>query len=136
MPLYQKICIAIVFVFFAVVGGPAHFWDSDFFVKIMPPYLPYHLEIVYISGFFEILGGLGLLYAPTRHYAGYGLLVLTVAVFPANIHMAMHPELFTEFFPPDLQEHAAFLLRFVRLPLQLVILALIWFASQPKHAKH
>ena len=88
----------------------------------MPPYLPYHLELVYLSGVCEILGGLGVLLRPIRRFAGYGLIALLVAVFPANIHMAssaMHAE--------GLSGYALLLL--LRLPFQFVIGAWVYFCA-------
>ena len=58
---------------------------------------PLHLEAVYLSGLFEILGGVGVLIARTRSIAGWGLLVLLIAVYPANIYMALTPEAFPDF---------------------------------------
>jgi uncharacterized membrane protein len=69
--------------------GSLHFAMPEGFVKIVPPFLPEKLWLVYISGVFEILGGLGLLIPRTRKAAGWGLLVLLVAVFPANIYHAL-----------------------------------------------
>ncbi len=60
----------------------------------MPPIFPLHLEAVYLSGLFEILGGVGVLIARTRSIAGWGLLALLIAVYPANIYMALTPEAF------------------------------------------
>ena len=60
----------------------------------MPPMFPLHLEAVYLSGLFEILGGVGVLIARTRSIAGWGLLALLIAVYPANIYMALTPEAF------------------------------------------
>mgnify|MGYP004283951599 CR=1 FL=1 len=78
--------------FFYVAVGVYHFVNPDFFLAIMPPYLPLHLELVYLSGFFEILLG-GLLCVPkTQKLAGWGLILLLIAVFPANIHLAMSAE--------------------------------------------
>ena len=57
---------------------------------------PLHLEAVYLSGLFEILGGVGVLIARTRSIAGWGLLVLLIAVYPANIYMALTPEAFPD----------------------------------------
>jgi uncharacterized membrane protein len=105
---------------FFLAGGIAHFLYAEFFVAIMPPYLPAHLALVHVSGVLEILGGLGVLHAATRRAAGVGLLVLVVAVFPANLHMALHPEQFAVF--PSWALYA-------RLPLQLVILAWVWWAA-------
>src|SRR5438046_4068153 len=68
--------------------GIAHFVRPDGFVKIMPRMLPAPLALVLVSGFFEIAGGAGLFFERTRRAAGYGLVALYVAVFPANINMA------------------------------------------------
>ena len=70
-----------------VLVGVSHFTDPETFLAIMPPYLPWHLELVYLSGLFEILGGVGLLIPQLRRTAAWGLLALLVAVFPANIYM-------------------------------------------------
>jgi len=103
-----------------------HFTSPDFFVDIVPPYLPAPLALVYVSGVFEILGGVGVLIPVTRRWAGYGLLALLVAVYPANIHMALHPEQFPDMSPTSL---------YVRLPFQFVFAALVWFgACSPKSA--
>lgn len=97
------------------------FHQYRFFVAIMPPYLRYHTEIVYISGIFEILGAIGILIPAWRQWAGNGLLLLVVCVSPANIHMWLYPELF-----PDVPE--AFLS--VRLVVQVALLALIWWCTR------
>lgn len=114
-----RIAAVILVALYFLIGGVTHFTSPEFFVAIMPPYLPYHLEIVWISGVFEILGGLGLLIPRTRLLAGYGLIALTIAVSPANIHMAMNPNLF-----PDVSSA----LLYFRLVLQLFLLWLIWFS--------
>jgi len=57
-------------------------------MKIMPPYLPYHQELVYLSGAFEIIFGIMLLFERTRFFAAWGLVLLLIAVFPANIYLA------------------------------------------------
>ena len=121
MLTWKNLGLAIVFLFF-FGGGVTHFTDADFFVAIMPPYLGWHLEIVYISGVFEILGAIGILIPKLRQWAGNGLfLLLTICVTPANIHMWLNPELF-----PDVPE--AFLT--VRLILQVLLLALIWWSTR------
>ena len=73
-----------------VAIGVAHFIEPDAFVRIMPPWVPWHLAMVYLSGLFEVLGGVGLLPKRTRAAAGWGLIALFVAVFPANLHMALN----------------------------------------------
>ena len=102
---------------FFVAVGLAHFFAAPFFVRIMPPWLPWHAELVGLSGAFEIIGGVAVLVPRLRRPAGVGLLLLLVAVFPANVHMAMHPELFSEFPVVGL---------YLRLPLQLAMLAWVW----------
>ena len=62
------------------------------FVRAMPPYLPWHLGLVYLSGVFEVAGGIGLLVPRVRVAAAWGLIALYVAVFPANVHMALHAD--------------------------------------------
>jgi uncharacterized membrane protein len=80
-------CLLAVFM---VTAGTLHFVIPAPFVKIVPDYLPAHLEIVYISGFFEILGGIGLLVPFVSQAAAWGLIALFIAVFPANINMAVN----------------------------------------------
>jgi uncharacterized membrane protein len=78
---------------FFVLAGVMHFLKPGFYVRIMPPYLPYHREIVYASGVAEIAGGVGAAVpALRRPWSRWGLVALLVAVFPANVHAALHPE--------------------------------------------
>lgn len=93
--------------------GVMHFVKPEKFIQITPDVLPYKKELVYISGFFEILGGLGLMVPPTRKYAGMGLIALLFAVFPANINMAVNKI--------DLGYIPQWLL-WARLPLQFVLM--------------
>ena len=74
--------------FFYVFVGIKHFTNPTWFMKIMPLYLPLHRELVYISGAFEIILGLMLLLDKTRFIGGWGLIILLIAVFPANIYLA------------------------------------------------
>lgn len=73
-----------------VAIGVAHFVNPEPFVRIVPAALPEPLLLVHVSGAFEILGGLGLLHERTRRPAALGLVALFVAVFPANVNMAVH----------------------------------------------
>ena len=75
---------------FMVGIGVLHFVRPKLFVRIIPKFLPAPLGLVYISGFFEIVGGVGLLIPETRALAAWGLIALYVAVFPANIYMLTH----------------------------------------------
>lgn len=103
-------------------AGIMHFVAPAGFVRIVPPYLPAPLLLVYVSGVAEIAGGLGLLIPGTRRLAGWGLIALLLAVFPANIYM--------------LQAHGAGLpvpmwALWLRLPLQLVLIAWVWWSTRP-----
>lgn len=118
----RTIALAFVFIWF-LAGGIGHFVATDYFLKIVPPDLPLRLVAVYISGFFELLGAAGLLHIKTRRAAGIGLIALTIAVTPANIYMWLHPQLF-----PQVSE----LLLALRLPLQIFLLACIWWATRPR----
>jgi uncharacterized membrane protein len=71
-----------------VLGGIMHIVSPRMFIAIVPPFLPWPAALVAISGVAEIAGGLGLLSVRTRRAAGLGLIVLLLAVFPANIYMA------------------------------------------------
>src|SRR5262245_54939350 len=105
-----------------IAAGVNHFVNPDVYVRIMPPYLPWHYELVLISGVFEILGGIGLLVPRLQVAAAWGLIALLVAVFPANVHMALHMEAYPQFAPA---------LLWVRLPLQAVFIAwAYWFTKK------
>jgi uncharacterized membrane protein len=110
---------------FFVFAGVNHFLSPAFYVSIMPPWLPAHLELVYLSGVFEVLGGLAVLPRPTRSLAGWGLVALLFAVYPANLHMAMNPDAFVAGGMPLWGLYA-------RLPLQLVFVLWAWWATRPE----
>ena len=105
-----------------VLAGLNHFINTDFYLKIMPPYLPWHLLLVYLSGVVEM--GLGaLLLIPTwARVAAWGLIALLVAVFPANIHMAVNHDLY-----PNYSVTALWL----RLPLQIVLMVCAYWYTVP-----
>ena len=89
--LAKYILIIISSVFYVIVGIK-HFIDPNYFLAIVPPYLPYHLELVYISGLFEVVFGLMILIPKYRYWGSIGLILLLVAVFPANIYLAQNTE--------------------------------------------
>jgi uncharacterized membrane protein len=109
-----------LFATFFVGAGLMHFANPDFYLKIMPPYIPWHLELVYASGVAEILLGAMLMFNNLQRIAGWGLILLLIAVFPANIYVYQHQaELFPNVSPP---------LQLLRLPLQgLLILWAFWY---------
>ena len=83
----KLISIAIMGLFYISVGVN-HFIDPYWFLQIVPPYLPYKIELVYISGFLEVILGVMLLIPKTRFFAGWGLIVLLIVIYPANIYLA------------------------------------------------
>ena len=78
-----------IFGLFFIGAGIMHFVRTDFYMKIMPPYLPLHLELVYLRGFFEVALGMLLLVPRFSRLAAWGIIALLIAVFPANIYMAL-----------------------------------------------
>jgi uncharacterized membrane protein len=104
--------------------GCQHFINPSFFLKIVPPYLPFHLELVYLSGGFEIIFGLGLLFKKTRFYAAWGLVFLLIAVYPANIYLAFNE------IPQEAINVSSFMASWVRLPIQFVLMGLAYKVSK------
>ena len=90
--IIAKYILIIISSIFYVLVGIKHFIDPNFFLAIVPPYLPYHLELVYISGFFEILFGVMILIPKYRYWGAIGLIILLIGVFPANIFLAQNKE--------------------------------------------
>ena len=107
---FSRYALALLF----VGAGVLHFTTPGTYLRIMPPALPAPGLLVQLSGAFEILGGLGLLWARTRRLASWGLVGLLLAVFPANVYMAQIHE----------QLHIPGWLAWGRLPLQGL---LIWW---------
>ena len=103
-----------------IAAGIGHFAAPRFYVKIMPPYLPYHETLVFLSGAFEFGLGLALLFAKTARVAAWGLIGLLIAVFPANLYMAQNPELF----------HLPPVILWLRLPLQGLLI--LWVYAYTK----
>lgn len=105
--------------------GIAHFVAPAYFVAIMPPYLPWHFELVILSGICEVVLG-GTLFSPRlRTFSRWSLIALLVAVFPANVQHAMDP-------PP---EYDPGVFGWIRLPLQLVLIGWTWWVTQPDQSK-
>ncbi len=111
----QKVSLYIMSVFY-LAAGIYHFVAPFFYKKIMPPYLPFHFPFIYLSGAAEIVLGAFLLPVRTRKLAAWGIIVLLIAVFPANVQMLLN---YREEENPDTW------IATVRLPLQLL---LIWWA--------
>jgi uncharacterized membrane protein len=116
---WQRAALVFVFLWF-LVGGIAHFLATDIEMRIVPPWIPAPRQTVLVSGAFELLGAFGLLFPWTRRAAGWGLFLLTIAVTPANLYML---QIHDQFPVPEWMLWA-------RLPLQLVLLWLIWWGSR------
>ncbi len=110
----MKAALRVLLALFFIGAGVNHFLKTGFYLRMMPPYVPFHLAMVQISGVAEIVLGLLLLLPATSALAAWGLIALLVAVFPANLQMALHPETFPEFGRTGL---------WLRLPLQAVLIA-------------
>jgi uncharacterized membrane protein len=106
-----------------VLAGANHFIHTGFYLGIMPPYLPWHTALVFVSGAAEITLGSLLFFRRTERLAAWGLIALIIAVTPANIHMALHPDLFPDY------SHAALL---ARLPLQCVLIIWAFWFTRPR----
>lgn len=113
--MHRLISLYIMAVFY-VAAGINHFINPDFYAGIMPPWIPFQLELIYISGGIEVAAALLLLFPMTRSLGAWTIIALLLAIFPANIQMAIN---YYEI------GHSLFWLTLVRLPFQLV---LIWWA--------
>jgi len=117
-----KLIMKWLFAAIFVSAGTLHWLRPEFFVKVMPSYLPWHLQLVYISGIFEIVLGVMLLIPKCQVLAAWGLVALLIAVFPANVHMALNAS--------DYPQFPAALI-WLRLPLQGVLIAwAYWFTRR------
>jgi uncharacterized membrane protein len=111
---------------FFVFAGTMHFVIPRSYEAIMPPYLPRHREAVAVSGVAEIAGGLMVIHPRTRPLAGAWLVALLAAVFPANVHMALHPEQVRGLDPKRVPRWALW----ARLALQPLIMLWAWRATR------
>lgn len=109
-----------------ISAGVLHFRIPGPYAKIVPPFLPWPLAIVYISGCAEIAGGIGLLIPKLRQFAAWGLVVLLVAVFPANIYMAMGQIQVTADPLPSW-------VLWARLPLQFLLIWWVLWSARPAY---
>lgn len=118
----ERLARSLIGLAFAAAGAN-HFFNPAFYERMMPEYLPAPAGLVALSGIAEC--GLGLLALSSRHQkvAGWGLLALLVAVFPANLHMALHPDRFPAVPEPFL---------WLRLPFQPLLMAAVWWTLLKK----
>ncbi len=115
--LFSRFILAI----FMIVAGTMHFVNPDFFLKIMPPYLPLHKELVLVSGVCEVLLGVLLLIPKYSNRAAWGIMGLLIAVFPANVYLFQHQEILPA--PP--------IVHVLRLPLQGLFILWAYWHTKP-----
>lgn len=112
----NRVLIGVIF----ILAGINHFLRPQFYAAIMPPYLPQPRFLVWLSGVAEVIGGLLALFGRTRRLARWSLVTTLVGVFPANLHMALHPEQYAML--------PSWLL-WLRLPLQGGLIWWVWWAT-------
>lgn len=108
-----------------VFAGVMHFVIPKTYRRIMPPYVPAHMTMVYASGVAEMAGGAGLMLPAQRRRAGWWLIATMLAVFPANVHMALHADEFA-------QVPGGRRALWARLPFQGVFIAWVLTAMRPR----
>jgi uncharacterized membrane protein len=112
---------------FFILGGVLHFVKPATYAAMMPPWIPLHRESVAVSGVAEIAGGAALFSDRTARFGGWWLIALLIAVFPANLHMAVNPEQIKGLDRTGIPQWALW----GRLPLQAVVAWLVWLATKP-----
>ena len=123
MSLVKRILLWVMAVFY-VFAGAMHFINPDFYMPIMPPYLPWHLELVYLSGIAEIVLGVAVLIPAWRRLAAWGIILLLIAIFPANLHVALNDV------PLAGSSEGAGIWNWIRLPFQFVLIAWAWWYTR------
>jgi uncharacterized membrane protein len=116
----RRLGLSVVFLWF-FFGGILHFTATAAEARIVPPFIPWPVAAVLITGALELLGAFGILLPRSRRAAGVGLFCLILAVTPVHIYMLERPELF----------HVPIWALWLRLPLQLALLALILWSVRP-----
>jgi len=104
-----------------IAAGTLHFANTEFFLKIVPPYLPLPKELVLASGICEILLGFLLLIPKCSRWAAWGIIVLLIAVFPANLYLYQNQEILP----------ASPIMHLLRLPLQGVFIVWAYWHTRP-----
>ncbi|MDX2262310.1 MAG: DoxX family membrane protein [Gemmatimonadales bacterium] len=113
-----RVLLALAF----ITAGVLHFVKPEPYLAIMPPWLPAHALLVQISGVAELAGGIGLLVERWRRAAGIGLMLLLLAILPANIQMLLN-------YQARGAPAGEITLLWLRLPLQLVLMAAVWWVA-------
>ena len=120
LPIIKSATVYIMGLFY-IAAGVKHFQDPVWFIRIVPPILPFKMALVYISGFFEVFFGILLMIEKTRSIAGWGLILLLIAVYPANIYLALTNGAAMDTTP---------IIAWGRLPLQFVFIGLAYWHTK------
>jgi uncharacterized membrane protein len=120
--IVMKYLLALLF----ILAGVNHFRVPEIYLGIMPPWLPWPSALHLIAGVFEFVFGVMLLIPRYQKWAAWGLIAVLLAVYPANIHMAVNHHLY-----PQL----SMIYHWIRLPLQFVLIAWAWWFTRPDEEK-
>jgi uncharacterized membrane protein len=112
-----------------IISGIGHFVRGDMYLRLMPPYLPYHTELVALSGMVEAVMGMLLLVPRTQRIAAYGLMATLLAIFPANVHAAL-----TAGTPNEAMPGVSATLAWLRLPIQPLLILWAYWYTRDSHA--
>lgn len=113
----------ILFALFMIAAGMAHFVNPEFYLRIMPPWLPWHEELVWLSGVCEVAAGVLVAIPRTRRVGGLFAIAVLLGVFPANVWMAVDSSIWPE---------VATWARWARLPMQAVLIVWAWRVTRPR----
>jgi uncharacterized membrane protein len=127
MPWPKRILLWLMALFYAF-GGAMHLVRPEYYRPMMPAYLPAHDLLIWLSGVAELVLGVLVVDAKVRRWAAWGLIALLLAVFPANVHIALHNV------PVFGAAEGAGALNWVRLPFQAVLIAWAWWYTRPEEA--
>jgi uncharacterized membrane protein len=120
----MKTVLLYVMVLFYVLAGANHFVQPDVYLPMMPPYLPWHRGLIYLSGIAEVGFPLAMLVPAWRRTAAWGLILTLIAIFPANLHIAVHNV------PLFGRPEGFGVWNWVRLPFQAVLIAWAWWYTR------
>ena len=108
-----------------ILTGVSHFLIPGKFLEMMPPFLPAPVFLIYLSGVFEIVGGGALMFSKTKRLAAIGLMLLLLAVFPANVYVALNNVQLGGFMNYSIYQ-------WLRLPMQFVLIVWVWWCGGGK----
>jgi uncharacterized membrane protein len=128
MPSTKRALLWLMAAFY-LANGVNHFASPDAYLQIIPDFIPLPLALVYASGLAEIILGVGVLFGRTRVMAAWGLIVLLLVVFPANINVAVNDLVFLGGGPNSL-------LNWLRLPVQAVLIVWAWWYTRSDEARN